>query len=258
MRVLDKQHLSLTFIFFAGICCVSLASDCIPPYGYKGCACSYSRKVNNTDFLNLLPLKIDSSSPRFTVKDNKNWYLSYSPCGVFDIFVGLNKTGDKKPCVKASVSRWTNASSYICESLGDQKNAKFVRTKVGDDGGNIKSNLTLVFRNDTDQGHGMKISLICNDAITENETIFEYINTTNNPTDTYYLALTSKCCCPGRCGIPPAVLVIPTTNPTSGNTSNSKEAWEIALIVAGGIILIVLIAVTVYCCSKKRGGYELI
>ena len=45
--------------------------------------------------------------------------------------------------------------------------------------------IALFYRNDTDQGHGMKISLICNDAITENETIFEYINTTNNPTDTY-------------------------------------------------------------------------
>ena len=55
---------------------------------------------------------------RFTVKDNKNWYLSYSPCGVFDIFVGLNKTGDKKPCVKASVSHLLSSTkgNHSCKS----------------------------------------------------------------------------------------------------------------------------------------------
>ena len=34
-------------------------------------------------------------------------------------------------------------------------------------------------------GHGAKISLICNETMTENEAIFEFINVTNIPTDTY-------------------------------------------------------------------------
>jgi len=34
----------------------------------------------------------------------------------------------------------------LCESLGDDSSAKFLSTKVGDDDGNIKSNLTLAFR----------------------------------------------------------------------------------------------------------------
>lgn len=34
-------------------------------------------------------------------------------------------------------------------------------------------------------GHGAKISLICNETMAENEAIFEFINVTNIPTDTY-------------------------------------------------------------------------
>ena len=44
------------------------------------------------------------------------------------------------------VGRWTQESTHLCESLGDDSSAEFLSTKVGDDDGNIKSNLTLAFR----------------------------------------------------------------------------------------------------------------
>lgn len=147
--------------------------------------------------------------------------------------------------MKASVGRWTQESTHICESLGDDSSAKFLSTKVGDDDGNIKSNLTLAFRNSI-SGHGAKISLICNETMTENEAIFEFINVTNIPKDTYYFTLTSKCCCKGKCGIPPVITPTGTKesptgtkespsgtkeSPTGGSAKQLKEAWKIALIV---------------------------
>ena len=44
------------------------------------------------------------------------------------------------------VGRWTQESTHVCESLGDDTSAEFLSTMVGDDDGNIKSNLTLAFR----------------------------------------------------------------------------------------------------------------
>ncbi|XP_074629228.1 uncharacterized protein LOC141886845 isoform X2 [Acropora palmata] len=161
---------------------------------------------------------------RFTTEDTIKWFYSYSPCGVFNKFINQNQTG-YKACVKASVGRWTQESTHVCESLGDDSSAKFLSTKVGDDDGNIKSNLTLAFRNSI-SGHGAKISLICNETMAENEAIFEFINVTNMPTDTYYLALTSKCCCKGKCGIPPAII------PTRTTTGSPKgKAFYIELTV---------------------------
>ena len=40
-------------------------------------------------------------------------------------------------------------------------------------------------RSEASEHHMAKISLICNDSLAKNETFFEYINTTNMPTDTY-------------------------------------------------------------------------
>ncbi|XP_074628576.1 uncharacterized protein LOC141886335, partial [Acropora palmata] len=105
----------------------------------------------------------------------------------------------------------------LCESLGDDSSAKFLSTKVGDDDGNIKSNLTLAFRNSI-SGHGAKISLICNETMTENEAIFEFINVTNIPTDTYYFTLTSKCCCKGKCGVPPVITPTGTKESPTGKS----------------------------------------
>lgn len=250
MAILDKQQCTLICFLLAGIGCVSLAFECIPADGYKGCAC-YIERNSTKQYVNLFPLKSNSSSPRFTVEDNKEWFISYTPCGVFSEFVGENKTG-YKPCVDASVARWTNKSTHICESLGDEKHVKFKSSRVGDHGGMIKSNLTLV--SSGKMGHSAIISLICNDSVAENETTFTYINTTNDPSDTYYLALSSKCCCPGKCGSPPA---LPPTQP-AGNKSPSSEplkTWQIILIVFGAILLLLLVIGTVYCC-RKRSGYE--
>ncbi|KAK2548420.1 hypothetical protein P5673_031394 [Acropora cervicornis] len=108
MKISDTHQLTLIVYLFAGIWCVSFASECVPPYGYKGCACTYSPKeINNTEFVNLLPLKSNSSSPRLA-------------------------DGLRNP---------------LCESLGDDSSAKFLSTK--------------------------------------------------------YFTLTSKCCCKGKCGVPP-------------------------------------------------------
>ncbi|XP_015757126.1 PREDICTED: uncharacterized protein LOC107336572 [Acropora digitifera] len=259
MKISDTHQSAWIVFLFAGIWCVSFASECVPPYGYKGCACTYSPKeINNTEFVNLLPLKSNSSSPRFTTEDTIKWFYSYSPCGVFNKFINQNQTG-YKACVKASVGRWTQESTHRCESLGDDSSAKFLSTKVGDDDGNIKSNLTLAFRNSI-SGHGAKISLICNETMAENEAIFEFINVTNTPTDTYYLALTSKCCCKGACGIPPVIILTrSTTGPTKGGSpKQAKEAWKIALIVIGGVLFVLIVALIVYCCKKSRSGYQMI
>jgi len=247
----DKQYFVVICIFLAGVCCISVAIGCIPAAGYEGCAC-YTVKNNTKEYVNLLPLKINSSSPRFTVMDSKSWYISYSPCGVFNEFVGENNTG-YKPCVKASVARWTNLSTHRCESLGNEEQANFESTTVGDNDGNIISNLTLVFT--SSEHHSAKISLVCNDTLAENETSFKYINTTNVPTNTYYLALTSKCCCPGKCGSPPALP--PTTSPTDNTPASSSsgplKTWEIIVIVAASVVLVLFIIAMVYCCKRSRG-----
>ncbi|XP_074627827.1 uncharacterized protein LOC141885992 isoform X2 [Acropora palmata] len=74
--------------------------------------------------------------------------------------------------------------------------------------------------------------------MTENEAIFEFINVTNIPTDTYYFTLTSKCCCKGKCGVPPVITPTGTKesptgtkeSPTGRSAKQLKEAWKIALI----------------------------
>jgi len=207
-------------------------------------------KNNTKEYVNLLPLKTNSSSPRFTVLDKDQWHISYSPCGVFSEFVGENNTG-YVPCVKASVARWTNESTHRCESLGNEEQAKFESTTVGDDEGYIVSNLTLVFTSSAAEHHSAKISLVCNDTLAENETSFKYINTANAPTNTYYLALTSKCCCPGKCGSPPA---LPTTaSPTASSSSGPLKTWEIIVIVAASVVLVLFIIAMVYRCKQSRG-----
>ena len=45
----------------------------------------------------------------------------------------------------SQVARWTNLSTHRCESLGNEEQANFESTTVGDNDGNIISNLTLVF-----------------------------------------------------------------------------------------------------------------
>ena len=45
--------------------------------------------------------------------------------------------------------------------------------------------LYLLYCRNSISRHGAKISLICNETMAENEAIFEFINVTNIPTDTY-------------------------------------------------------------------------
>ena len=43
----------------------------------------------------------------------------------------------------------------------------------------------FIDRSEASGHHMAKLSLICNDSLTENETFLEYINTTNVPIDSY-------------------------------------------------------------------------
>ena len=59
----DKQQVLVICILLAGICYISFAFECIPADGYESCAC-YVKGVNNTrEYINLLPLKGNSSTP---------------------------------------------------------------------------------------------------------------------------------------------------------------------------------------------------
>ncbi|XP_073230323.1 uncharacterized protein [Porites lutea] len=245
----DKQQLLVLLIILGGSSLVTVAFECTAVKGYDGCAC-YVEKNNTKIYVNLLPLKENSSIPRFTVKDKDSWFISYSPCGVFSEFVNKTRPGVKS-CVDVSVARWTNESVLSCESLGNDANSEFVSSVAGDVGGNVTANLTLKFRSRAAEHHSAVISLVCNETLPENETVFEYINTVNIPTDTYYLALTSKCCCPGKCGTPPA-LPTPPTKPTG-----SLKTWEIIVIAAACVVVLVLIVVgMVWYYGKKKPGYE--
>ncbi|XP_020615252.1 uncharacterized protein LOC110053371 [Orbicella faveolata] len=265
-KMANKQEVLAICMLLAAVCCTSIALECVPAEGYESCAC-YMEGVNNTrEYINLLPLKGNSSNPRFTTKPvNENfWYYLYSPCAEFNEFVGQNQTG-YLPCVNASVARMTNLSTHRCESLGDKASATFKSANISEF---IKSNLTLNFRSSQAQHHSAVISLICSDSMPNNESILEYVGTQNNLTDTYYLSLTSKCCCPGKCGIPPVPLrtTVPlntTTKapetPTAAKQSGNKglKTWEIIAIAAGGVLLVLLI-VGVYCCCRNRAGYQTI
>ncbi|KAM7440627.1 hypothetical protein ABFA07_010158 [Porites harrisoni] len=259
----DKQQLLVLLIILGGSSLGTVAFECTAVKGYDGCAC-YEEKNNTKIYVNLLPLKENSSTPRFTVKDKDSYYISYSPCGVFSEFVNKTRPGDNS-CVNASVARWTNESVLSCESLGNDANSEFVSSVPGDAGGNITANLTLKFRSRAAEHHSAVISLVCNETLPENETVFEYINTVNIPTDIYYLALTSKCCCPGKCGTPPAIptkptaLPTPKTKPTENKSlsSGSLKTWEIIVIAAAGVVVLVLIVVgMVWYYCKKKPGYE--
>lgn len=250
----DSKQVFAICMLLATISCVLCARECIPVHGYESCAC-YFPAVNNTRrYVNLLPLKINSSSPRFTSKTENDWYISYSPCGEFSEFVGENSTSTTS-CSKTSVARWTNLSAHQCDSLGDEASGKFEMDVHNEF---IKSNLTLKFR-DERSGHRAVISLICNYSLPQNETFFEYVNTSNIPVDTYYLSLTSECCCPGKCGIPPEIPYTPEI-PTgsSSKSTGGLEKWQIAVIVVGGVLLLLLIVSLVFFCGKKRRAYQTI
>ena len=65
LKMPDIQSFAVIYLFLAGFCCISMGVDqCIPAEGYEGCAC-YRETVNKTkEYVNLLPLKTDSSTPR--------------------------------------------------------------------------------------------------------------------------------------------------------------------------------------------------
>ncbi|XP_022808962.1 uncharacterized protein LOC111345940 isoform X2 [Stylophora pistillata] len=181
-RMEDSNQVIAVCMLLAAISCILRARECIPVHGYESCAC-YFPGVNDTwKYVNLLPLKINSSSPRFTSMTEKDWYISYSPCGEFSEFVGENSTRTIS-CSKISVARWTNSSAHQCDSLGDEANGKF---EMDNQDEFVKSNLTLKFK-DEKSGHGAVISLICNNSLPQNETFFEYIGTSYVPVDTYVL-----------------------------------------------------------------------
>ncbi|XP_066016786.1 uncharacterized protein [Pocillopora verrucosa] len=231
----DSYQVLAICMLLVAISCVSRARDCIPVHGYESCAC-YFPAVNDTrEYVNLLPLKTNSSSPRFTSKTKNKWYISYSPCAEFSEFVGENSTTTVS-CSKTSVARWTNLSAHQCDSLGDEASGKF---EMDVDNELIKSNLTLKFQNSKSK-HRAVISLICNQSLPQNEAVFEYVGTKNDPVDTYYLSLTSACCCQGKCGIPPEIPYTAKTPTGSSSKSGGLKSWEIAVITIGGVLLLVL------------------
>ena len=61
------RNLHREWQILAAISCVSHARECIPVHGYEICAC-YCPAVSETrKYVNLLPLKINSSSPRYVL-----------------------------------------------------------------------------------------------------------------------------------------------------------------------------------------------
>ena len=63
MNISDQQQFALICILLAGIWCASFAFECTPERGYEGCAC-YRERNSTKEYVNLLPLKTNSSSPR--------------------------------------------------------------------------------------------------------------------------------------------------------------------------------------------------
>ena len=63
-KMANKQAVLFICILLAAVCCTSIASECIPAEGHESCAC-YKEGVNNTrEYINLFPLKGNSSNPR--------------------------------------------------------------------------------------------------------------------------------------------------------------------------------------------------
>ena len=64
-KMATKQAVLAIYLLLAVVCCNSTALECIPAEGYESCAC-YMEGVNNTrEYINLLPLKGNSSNPRY-------------------------------------------------------------------------------------------------------------------------------------------------------------------------------------------------
>ena len=59
----DKQQLLVLLIILGGSSLVTVAFECTAVKGYDGCAC-YVEKNNTKIYVNLLPLKENSSTPR--------------------------------------------------------------------------------------------------------------------------------------------------------------------------------------------------
>lgn len=63
----NKQVVLSICLLLVVVCCstIDLEGECIPAEGYESCAC-YMKGVNNTrEYVNLLPLKGNSSNPRY-------------------------------------------------------------------------------------------------------------------------------------------------------------------------------------------------
>ena len=68
----EKQQFIVICTLLVGFCCVSLGFECKPAEGYEGCAC-YTEKNDSLknitrEYVNLLPLKGNSSTPRYQCK----------------------------------------------------------------------------------------------------------------------------------------------------------------------------------------------
>ena len=80
LKMSDIQSFAVIYLLLAGFCCISMGDDqCIPAKGYEGCAC-YRETVNKTkEYVNFLPLKTDSSTPRYV--------SSSDSCNLHSVFV---------------------------------------------------------------------------------------------------------------------------------------------------------------------------
>jgi len=199
---------------------------------YEGCACQMS---NSKEIVGLQFLTTNDTlkrKPRFIAKDpDTQWYFAFHPCGSFNMFLNYSGIGDFA-CKGDAAARYNGESAHQCSGLGKPSSGDFLSS------GNplhypSVSNLTLTYRNESavDKG-GMSISLICNNSIRAEDSIFTYINRTVEVKTTYFFSLESECCCPGKC--------------KDGIKIPHKKTDDAVWYIVGAIIVLLLLIIMVF------------
>ncbi|XP_066924570.1 uncharacterized protein [Clytia hemisphaerica] len=188
-------------LFFTVIFCgtASAADTCDVVEGLEGCACIMRNSSKVVSLQDLVGNNTNGKPIRFDRADGnkKDWYFAYHPCGTFDMFLNRPnpRVGDY-PCKDTSVGRFTDNANHICEGLGDLSESKFEFNEGYEYP--VVAPLSVVFRN-TSSSHGARISLVCNETLSVEDTEFKYLNVTEGPTEYYHFSLTGPCSCPGGC-----------------------------------------------------------
>ena len=149
--------------------------------GYQGCACELSDSQGNISLKALVNGDSQHRIPRFVSKDNEGWKYGFHPCGVFSYH----------NCTNVSALQYNDVAPYSCNELGSTATSNFSINNHYKHP--VVSNITLTYRY---KNSSMVISLVCNDSVNPQDSLFNYIAT---EVDAYYFALVGKCCCPGGC-----------------------------------------------------------